>query len=160
MAWLLTVVVVGSVIAACGDGDDDGILVLTDADSGSEVVLDAGERFEVHLESNPSTGFAWELAAMTTPDLVTLDEQRYVEPDADLVGAPGTEIFVFTAGADAAGVLRLEYVRSFDDPRVPERVAEFVIRIDGAEWPPAPATTPPLDTAVAPESGARDTGDG
>jgi hypothetical protein len=45
-------------------------------------------------------------------------------------------VFVFVAGDEGAGVLRLEYVRSFDDPVIPERVAEFIVRIDGAPWPP------------------------
>ncbi len=145
---LLVAALLGVGLVSCADGDDD-VLVLTADQSGSEIDLGAGERFEIHLESNPSTGFAWEISAMTTPDLVTLDERRYVEPDGDLVGAAGTEVFVFAAGAEAAGVLRLEYVRGFDEPPVPERVVEFVLRIDGADWPP-PGTIPSMDTAVAP----------
>jgi predicted secreted protein len=132
-------------------GDDDDIEVLADDQSGSEIELAAGEQFEIHLESNPSTGFAWEISAMTTPDLVALDSRTFVESDSDLVGAPGTDVLVFTTGAEGAGVLRLEYVRSFDEPIVPERVVEFVIRIDGADWPPPPGTPPPASTAVAPD---------
>ncbi len=73
---------------------------------------------------------------MTTPDLVALDNRRYFEPDSDLVGAPGTEIFALAAGTEAAGILRLEYIRSLEDPIIPERVVEFIIRIDGADRPP------------------------
>jgi predicted secreted protein len=151
-ARLLAVVVAATLIASCGDGDGDEPRVLTGDQSGSEIELDAGERFEIHLESNPSTGFAWEISAMSTPELVTLDDRRYVEPGADLVGATGTEIFVFTAGTEAAGLLRLEYVRDFEEPRIPERVAEFVIRIGGADWRPAAGTAPSVNTAVAPDS--------
>ena len=49
-----------------------------------------------------------------------------------------------------AGVLRLEYVRSFDDPVVAERVAEFVVRVDDAEWPPPDGSIPSITTASAP----------
>jgi inhibitor of cysteine peptidase len=141
-------VVLSVAIAACGDDDD--VRVFTDDQSGSEIGLGADEQFEIRLESNPSTGFAWKISAMTTPDLVELDSTTYVEPDSDLAGAPGTEVFVFTAGAKGGGVLRLEYVRSFDDPIVPERVAEFIIRIDNADWPPPQGSPPPVSTAVAP----------
>jgi inhibitor of cysteine peptidase len=142
------VVMIAELLAACGGADDGPIL--TEERIGSEVEVEAGAQFEVRLESNPSTGYAWEVSAMTTPDLVTLDRRTHVGPDTDLVGAAGTDVFVFTAGA-GAGILRLEYVRSFDDPGIPERVAEFIIRIDGAELPPPPGTTPPTATAVAPD---------
>lgn len=149
---VLVLLVVSLAIASCGDDDDDDdVQVFTDDESGSEIELTADEAFELHLESNPSTGFAWDISAMTTSDLVTLDNKTYAEPDSALVGAPGTEIFVFTAGAEGAGVLRLEYIRSFDKPIIPERVAEFIIRIDGAEWPPPRGTPPPVSTAVASE---------
>lgn len=147
-----TAIVVGLGLVACGDGDDDGDLaVFTDEQSGAEIELAAGEQFELHLESNPSTGYGWEVSEMTTADLVELDGRSYVEPDSDLVGAPGTEIFAFTAGGRGAGILRLEYIRSFDDPIVPERVVEYILRIDGAEWPPPDGVSPSTSTAEASE---------
>jgi hypothetical protein len=45
-------------------------------------------------------------------------------------------VFTFAAVGEGAGILRLEYVRSFDDPPVPERIVEFIVRVDGAAWPP------------------------
>lgn len=132
---------------ACGD--DDGIPVLTDDEIGSEIEVSAGEQFEVRLESNPSTGYGWELSPMTTPDLVVLESRTHTPADGGLVGAAGTDVFVFTA-VGGAGILRLEYVRSFDDPVVPERVAEFVVRVDGAEWPPSGRSVPPTSTTAAP----------
>jgi hypothetical protein len=39
-------------------------------------------------------------------------------------------VFVFEAIGDA-DILRLEYIRSFDDPVIPERVVEYIIRVDG-----------------------------
>ncbi len=144
-------VLLGLAIASCGSNDEGGVRVLTDDESGSEIELEAGEQFEIHLESNPSTGFTWELSAMTTPDLVDLDDKSYVGPDSDLIGAPGTEVFLFTAGDEAGGILRLEYIRSFEDASIPERVVEFIIRIDGAEWSPGQGSPSPASTAVADE---------
>lgn len=142
----LTVVLLWSVSAACGDGD---IQVLTDARIGSEIEVSSGEQFEIRLDSNPSTGYGWEIAEMTSPELVVLESRTHVAADTDLVGVAGTDVFVFTA-VGGAGVLRLEYIRAFDDPVVPAQVAEFLVRIDGAEWPPPGGTTPSTNTAVAP----------
>lgn len=137
--------------AACGDEAE--VEVLTGDQSRAEIELSSAEKFEVHLESNPSTGFAWEISPMASPDLVTLDSKAYVEPDSDLVGVPGTEVFVFTTGSEGAGILRLEYIRSSDDPPVAERVVEFILRIDGADWPPTRSTAPTRATAVSPTRG-------
>jgi len=141
------VVLLSFAAAACGDDD---IQVFTDDEIGSEVEVEANEQFEIRLESTPSTGYAWEISAMTSPDLVELDTRTHVSSDSGLVGAAGTDVFTFTAAERGAGILRLEYIRSFDDPVVPERVAEFIVRIDGAELTPPPGTPPPTNTAVAP----------
>ena len=143
----LIVVVLWSISAACGDDGD--VRILTDAETGSEIEVSSAEQFEIRLDSTPSTGYSWQISEMTTPELVVLESQIHVAADTDLVGAAGTDVFVFSA-VRGAGILRLEYIRSFDDPIVPERVAEFIVRVDGAEWPPPGGTTPSTNTAVAP----------
>lgn len=147
--WRLSLVAVVLWSMSAGCGDDGGALVLTDDEIGSETEVSSGEQFEVRLDSNPSTGYSWQVSDMTTPQLVVLESQTHVAADTDLVGADGTDVFVFTA-VGGAGILRLEYVRSFDDPIVPERVAEFIVRVDDAEWPPPDGTTESTNTAVAP----------
>ena len=137
-------------LASCGDAG--GVVVVTDTDSGSEVLVAADETFEVRLQSNPSTGFSWELDAMSTPGLVTLVSNGYVEPsDSDVVGAAGTEVFVFKATGEGAGILRMAYLRPFEDHPIPERVAEFIVRINEAAWPPDQNDTaqPSISTATA-----------
>lgn len=151
------------VAGACGD--DDEMLVLTDTDSGADVEVDGGERFVLRLASNPSTGYAWEIDAMSTPGLAELRSHSFIQDaGTDVVGAAGVEVFEFEAGSDGAGILRLSYVRSFEDPPVPDRVAEYIVRIDGAEWPPddlpeppdTSSATAPVEIGVLVEGGAAD----
>lgn len=140
------------VAMACGSEsatDTGDLRVLTEAENTQEILLDAGEQFEVRLESNASTGFSWEIAAEAGPMAVELRTRTYEEPDTDLVGAPGTEVFRFEAIGDAE-VLRLEYVRSFDDPPIPDRVIEYIIRVDEAPWPPEGVQPPTTGSALAP----------
>jgi inhibitor of cysteine peptidase len=152
LAMVLSGLIVLAGLTACGDDGETGTdrQVFGDADSTSEAMLAAGERFEVRLESNPSTGYAWEVSTMSEDSLVNLVDHRYVAPDSDLVGAAGTEVWEFSAGPEGAGILRLEYIRSFDDLPVPDRVFELVVRIDGAEWPPPGGSVPTTGTATAP----------
>lgn len=135
--------------ASCG-GHGNGMTALGADDSGSEVAVGVGETIEVELESDPSTGYAWEVVEVPAALMHRGDEFR--EPDADgTVGATGSQLLTFAATGRGAGVLRLEYVRPFDDPPVAVRVAEFVVRVDGAPWPPAtPGPTPSVTSAAAP----------
>lgn len=150
--YLAVVALLALVAMACGSDsttETGDLRVLTEAENTQEILLDAGEQFEVRLESNASTGFTWEIAGETGPTAVELRTRTYEEPDTDLVGAPGTDIFRFEAIGDAE-VLRLEYIRSFDDPVIPEKVIEYIIRVDDAPWPPEGIEPPTTGSAMAP----------
>ena len=154
----LAVCAAALVVPACSS-DPAEPTIYGDADSGTEILVEMGERFEIRLDSNPSTGYSWEFADDAGPSAVELVSQDHEPADTELVGASGVDVFVFEA-VDGAQVLRLEYLRSFDDPAVPERVAEFVVRVDDAPWPPDDVVPPGTSSATAPiEIGALLAGD-
>ena len=68
--------------------------VLTAEDEGSRVELRVGQALVVRLESNPTTGYGWEVAGSTEPALRQVGETEF-EPQSDLLGAPGVEILRF-----------------------------------------------------------------
>lgn len=132
--------------ASCGGGDT---VILTDSDSGSEFAVEIGDVLEISLEENPSTGYTWDPA--DPPGLVELTGDEFVDPDTDLVGAPGTRLLSFEVVSEGAGILRLEYIRPFDEPPVADRIVEFIIIAGDAVWPPDPAGSPPsTSTATVP----------
>jgi predicted secreted protein len=147
--------------ATCGGEEEASPLTLTDADSGREVAMESGDEFVVDLESNATTGFSWVIPDAGLPEMVALLSDEYIEPDTDLVGAPGRQVFTFEATDAGAGVLRLEYIRTFEDPPIPDRVVEYIIRVDDAPWPPA-TVEPPSTTSVSappPDTSEPDSGD-
>ncbi len=146
----LLICVLAQVLVLSGCGDDVSPLSFTAADSGSEVRIGSGDQFQVVLESNPSTGYSWEVTGEPDPSILELVSHGLEAADTDLVGAAGTEVFVFKGVGFGAGVLRLEYFRPFDELPVPERVVEFIIRVDDAPWPPDDAAPPSTSTATAP----------
>ena len=132
-------------------------MIFTDADSGTEIALSSGEEFTLRLESNPSTGFQWVIPTESLPIMVTVNEGDFEAPTDTLVGSPGTQVFTVAADDEGAGVLRFEYVRSFDETAIPERIAEYVIRVDDAPWPPVgQITIPPTTVVSAPTNGTID----
>jgi len=145
--WIVVALGLGVLAIACGDEVDR--VSVTGADSGEEIEVAVDDRFEVRLESNPSTGYGWVIASQ--PDAIETVSNDFDEPDGELVGAAGTEIHVFRAAEPGAGVLRFEYVRRFDDPVVPERIVEFIVRVGGADWPPDNPGVRNVSTATADE---------
>ena len=125
--WI-ALVVAAALLGACGD-DGDATVELDVSDSLSEVSLDVGDQLEVELEANPTTGYSWELGPL--PDGLELVSSDFEEPGGSLVGAPGTQRFVFDAMGPGNGILRFEYVRLFEDPVVAEQVVEYVLTIAG-----------------------------
>jgi inhibitor of cysteine peptidase len=101
--------------------------LLAGADSGAEVSLDVGDQLDVELEANPTTGYSWELGPL--PDGLQLVSSDFQEPSGSLVGASGTQLFVFDVVGPGSGILRFEYVRVFDDPVVAEKIVEYVLTI-------------------------------
>lgn len=125
--WFAAVVVIMA-LTACGD-DSGSTVVLDAADSGSDVALDVGDQIDVQLEANPTTGYSWELGPL--PDGLELVSSDFEEPGGSLVGAAGTQVFVFDVVGPGDGILRFEYVRVFDDPVVAAQIVEYVLTISG-----------------------------
>ena len=90
----------------------------------------AGENFTISLESNPTTGYSWQLAKPLDEKIVQLVGSEYVPSKTDLVGAGGEEKWTFLAVKKGSTRVALEYVRSWeeDDPAVEEKT--FLIRVD------------------------------
>ena len=123
--WI-ALVATAALLAACGN-DGGSMVVLDGADSGAEVSLDVGDQLDVELEANPTTGYSWELGPL--PDGLQLVSSDFEEPGGSLVGASGTQLFVFDVVGPGSGILRFEYVRVFDDPVVAEKIVEYVLTI-------------------------------
>lgn len=123
---LCAVVVLVATVAACGS-DDESVQVFDENDVGTDVSVEVGEQFEVRLESNPTTGYGWQVVEQ--PDSITLVSSEFEAPDTSLVGAGGVEAFVFEGASAGSGDLRLEYVRSFDDPPDPAETADYQVQV-------------------------------
>jgi len=104
-------------------------VVLTAADSGNEVKLSAGQELVVTLESNPTTGYGWEVSEVDGAVLAQIGEAEYQQAPTEgkeLVGAGGAETFRFAA-AQGETTLTLVYRRSWETDVEP--VETFTVQI-------------------------------
>jgi len=97
--------------------------------NGGQFELERGQILVVTLESNPSTGYKWELAEQSMSILLQLAEVEFKSSDTGnppTVGAGGWEIFRFRAVSAGQMPLLLFYHRSSEDA---EPLNTFIIQV-------------------------------
>ena len=87
---------------------------LTDADNGKQVAVKSGDVIDVTLESNPTTGFSWQLTEMDNAILKQVGEVEFESDGRNIPGAGGTETFRFEALSTGEVALTLWYMRPWE----------------------------------------------
>lgn len=107
---------VALLVPACGgEGEPTAgarTVELSAADDGSELSLRPGDEVVVTLDSNVTTGFAWQLVTEPASEVLDVLGSDYEAPETDLVGAGGREVWRFVATGDGTTEARLVYARS------------------------------------------------
>jgi predicted secreted protein len=91
--------------------------VVTDDDKGGTVQLKLGDTLELHLKSNPSTGYAWLVHPRSTMALRLANQAQNAatEPDPD---RPVTQVFIFEVKRKGDGILLMRYARAKEKPAI------------------------------------------
>jgi predicted secreted protein len=87
-------------------------------DDGGQVELESGKLLVVTLESNPSTGYQWELLENDESVLKQFGQPEFKPPEISgprMVGAGGWEIFRFRASSAGQMTLQLVYHRPWEE---------------------------------------------
>ena len=105
------------------------MLTLSQADSGSRRTVTVGDRIEVELEENPTTGYRWQVDVDAAKVRVVDDEHR---SDSDAMGAPGRRILTFEVLQPGEVDLRLHYARSWD---MNNAEGEFEVKLQASAAP-------------------------
>ena len=126
LAVLLAVLVLA---AACGSS---GEVKVGASASGGQVELEQGQVLVVTLESNPSTGFRWEVVDLDESILQQVGEAEFeVADDRDPPppGAGGHETFRFQAVGVGQTSLQMIYHRSWEEGVEPERTFSLQVAV-------------------------------
>jgi inhibitor of cysteine peptidase len=109
----------------CGDAGPSP-RQLTEADHGQTLELRSGERLEVALPGNPTTGYGWELAEVDTAVLRLVGEIAYRQ-EGEGLGAGGVFTATFEAASPGRTAVRLHYLRPWEREQAPERIFEVTV---------------------------------
>ena len=107
---------------------------LTEEDNDRLAEIGEDQVLVISLESNPSTGYSWEVAAINEDVLHQVGETEF-EQLSPLLGAPEKQILRFKSTGTGQSTLRLVYHRSWEKGVKPSR--EFSVQVTGL-----PAITP------------------
>jgi len=88
-----------------------------------------GEEFNITLESNPSTGYGWQLAQQFNETVLVLVGSEYKPSESDelMLGAGGMEIWTFRALNSGTVELSFVYVRPWETDVPPIEVKNYGI---------------------------------
>ena len=79
----------------------------------SETVVDVGDKFILKLCSNITTGFEWEYV-MTSDDVVKVADRSFEEPEGDMPGAAGVEVWTVEAVEKGTTEIQMEYSQPWE----------------------------------------------
>jgi len=101
-------------------------LAVTEKDAGSIVELVSGDKLDVVLAGNPTTGFDWRVESI---DGAVLQEagQPSFRRESDLIGAGGEITLPFRAAAPGQTTLKLIYHRAFEKNVPPLKTYELTV---------------------------------
>ncbi len=102
-------------------------VTVSDQDNGKDIDLASNQTLVVKLPSNPSTGYKWTVEGDPTPLKLQKDSYRR-NTKSSAMGAPGVQVFQFSAGSSGMANLKLNYHRSFEYNQPPAKT--FTLRVN------------------------------
>jgi len=128
---VLSVGAVASFGAGCGSSAQAGAKELTAKDSGTAVAAKVGDRLDVVLASNPTTGFEWQMESGDTAVVKMLGDPVYspTPTSTQVVGSGGMTTFHFEAAAAGSTAVKLIYHRTFEKDVPPAQTFEVTVTV-------------------------------
>jgi inhibitor of cysteine peptidase len=109
-----------TILAGCGGAP-------TYTDPAAKITANVGDRFVIALDSNPTTGYGWEIGYDMNELELVKDEYKPDEKAAGLVGAGGTQYYELKALKTGDSEITLVYKRSWETEVIETRI--FTVEI-------------------------------
>jgi inhibitor of cysteine peptidase len=79
------------------------------SNNGQQINMSAGDTLAVTLNSNVTTGFSWQLDAISDPSVLAKVNSQYIAPASPIPGAGGSEVWNFKALKAGTSAILMEY---------------------------------------------------
>ena len=108
------IVLLAILLLATGCGSSSNEIKLDVDDNGGKVEMKAGQVLVISLESNPTTGYAWEVVGLEEGALMQSGDPEF-KSDSDAPGSGGVQTFRFKAAEAGEIELKLLHHRSWEE---------------------------------------------
>lgn len=103
------------------------------------IEVEEGLKFSLVLESNPTTGYQWQLAEPLDGEVISLVSATFESKGGghaegeEKLGAPGEEIWTFEAVGAGKAEIKMAYVRPWEKEKAPEESKTFKVEVKAVE---------------------------
>jgi inhibitor of cysteine peptidase len=123
-ALFLLSLVAGSTFAADEASEDNPY-----SDPAKPIEARTLSEFSIILESNPTTGFGWDISKPLDEKTVCFVSSEYVAAETGLAGSGGREIWTFRAIAPGKTAISFKYFRPWEKDVPPSKELVFNVSI-------------------------------
>lgn len=95
-------------LTACG-GKDTEPSVIEISDAGKTIEVVAGNEFKIIINSNPSTGYHWELVGDLDESIIQFVSKEYRADEPVMPGSGGVDVWIFRAVSAGETAIMLGY---------------------------------------------------
>lgn len=133
MKNLLTLLFLTALISACSlaraTEAPTAIPQVNISDPAKELEATAGNEFKLIIDSNPSTGYHWEIVGEVDKNIVEFVSNEYRADEPVMPGSGGVDVWVFKAIAAGKTDITLGYYPPSNDPVDPQQTVTFTVTV-------------------------------
>lgn len=98
-------------------------------DSKGAIQASVGEKFNIVLDSNRTTGYEWRVSIPLDTKIVTFEDLEYQPENTSRVGAGGKEVWTFKAAGKGTTRIFFEYLRPWEEGKPPADTKTFKVQV-------------------------------
>jgi predicted secreted protein len=121
MRKLILITIIGLLLAACSPAKPTDPLVAIETSPGKE--------FKVVMDSNPTTGYHWEIVGELDKEIVELVSKDYRADTPQATGSGGVDIWVFRGVGPGETEITLGYYPPSNDAAEPQETSTFKVNV-------------------------------
>ena len=99
------------------------------SDSAKILEASVGNEFKIIIDSNPSTGYHWEIIGEVDKSVVEFISNEYRADEPVMPGSGGVDVWVFKAIAIGKADITLGYYPPSNDPVEPQQTVTFTVTV-------------------------------
>ncbi|OGN98993.1 MAG: hypothetical protein A2Y89_00185 [Chloroflexi bacterium RBG_13_51_18] len=116
---MVSILLLPLLAAGCGGGASTIELSLENFSAQNNIVknveLGKSDSLTVRLGSNPTTGYEWGDAEISNAAVIAQKSHDYIAPDTELMGAPGTDVWVFESQGTGSATIKFSYGQPWEN---------------------------------------------